>query len=216
MIYPAYIYCKRNFRNLHQKSEIFIIISYPPLHANFSKVVTPFYIAHPTPRRKRSRQLFRQLSPVIPQLFPQDLVENRRLFRRFIHNRSGKPAFSPENRRLRVFHKIYFRHTWQPTIFPLYWIEYLISKEDHMDSPTLFSQTPPGAALFLRRHSRRPQHARLQPLLHAGRRFRGTVHRRNGLRSDQSGHALCDHQFFAGRSHRRWRLSAHLHRSRTR
>lgn len=73
MIYPVYIYCKQNFRNLHQKSEIFIIISYPPLHANFSKVVTPFYIALRRRAASGRRQLFRQLSPVIPQLFPQDL-----------------------------------------------------------------------------------------------------------------------------------------------
>lgn len=73
MIYPAYIYCKRNFRNLHQKSEIFIIISYPPLHANFSKVVTPFNISFQRRAASGRRQLFRQFSPVIPQLFPQDL-----------------------------------------------------------------------------------------------------------------------------------------------
>lgn len=73
MIYPVYIYCKRNFRNLHQKSEIFIIISYPPLHANFSKVVTPFNISVQRRAASGRRQLFRQLSPVIPQLFPQDL-----------------------------------------------------------------------------------------------------------------------------------------------
>lgn len=73
MIYPVYIYCKRNFRNLHQKSEIFIIISYPPLHANFSKVVTPFNISFQHRAASGRRQLFRQLSPVIPQLFPQDL-----------------------------------------------------------------------------------------------------------------------------------------------
>lgn len=69
MIYPVYIYCKRIFRNLHQKSEIFIIISYPPLHANFSKVVTPFNISF----QRRAASGRRRLSPVIPQLFPQDL-----------------------------------------------------------------------------------------------------------------------------------------------